>query len=118
MPRANRSRKSPGESGTSPEEDPDKDMQSRYVSRHFALLRANYAERPRRPARRARNGPPDDTRRGGDGPADRAQGGDARSERIRRIKQEIQAGTYETEEKLEIAINRLIDDLTGRQKKP
>jgi len=45
-------------------------------------------------------------------------GGDAaRRERIRRIKEEIKAGTYETSEKLEIAIDRLIEDLRRREKK-
>ena len=107
MPRANRSRKPPDESGSSSEEDPDKDMHSRYVCRRFALIRANYAERPRRPAPRNQNARP------GDGHAADA----AQRERIRRIKQEIQAGTYVTDAKLKITIDRLLEDLISRQKK-
>ncbi|HIQ20562.1 MAG TPA: flagellar biosynthesis anti-sigma factor FlgM, partial [Planctomycetes bacterium] len=34
-----------------------------------------------------------------------------RQERVARIRAEIAAGTYETEEKLEIAIGRLLDEI-------
>ncbi|MCS7034126.1 MAG: flagellar biosynthesis anti-sigma factor FlgM [Phycisphaerae bacterium] len=36
---------------------------------------------------------------------------DIRGEKVAEIRAQIEAGTYETEEKLEIAIDRLIDDL-------
>ena len=36
-----------------------------------------------------------------------------RSERIAAIRAQIEAGTYETEQKLEIAVGRLLDELAG-----
>jgi len=96
MPRARASRKSSRETESSQEEDPDKDTHRRYISRSVRLLRVNCcAQRPQRP-------PPDDAER---------------CERIRRIRAEIKAGTYETSDKLDIAISRLIDDLHRREKK-
>ena len=38
---------------------------------------------------------------------------DVRQDLVDRIKAEIQAGTYETEEKLDIAVGRLLDELGG-----
>jgi len=96
MPRARASRKSSGENESSQEEDPDKDTHRRFFGRSIRLLRVNCcARRPERPS-----------------PA-----GAERRERISRIKAEIKAGTYETREKLEIAISRLIDDITSRREK-
>jgi negative regulator of flagellin synthesis FlgM len=39
--------------------------------------------------------------------------GSVRADRIAQIRQEIAAGTYETHEKLDIAIGRLLDELSG-----
>jgi negative regulator of flagellin synthesis FlgM len=36
---------------------------------------------------------------------------EVRSELVQRVKSEIEAGTYETPERLEIAVNRLMEDL-------
>jgi negative regulator of flagellin synthesis FlgM len=36
---------------------------------------------------------------------------DVRADLVSRVKQEIKAGTYETPEKIEIAVERLLDDL-------
>lgn len=36
---------------------------------------------------------------------------DVRVDKVAQIKAEIEAGTYETEEKLDIAVDRLLDDL-------
>ena len=36
-----------------------------------------------------------------------------RAERVAAIRAEIQAGTYETEQKLETAVGRLLDELVG-----
>lgn len=36
---------------------------------------------------------------------------DVRADLVARVKQEIKAGTYETPEKIEIAVERLLDDL-------
>ena len=38
---------------------------------------------------------------------------DIRADLVQRVKQEIATGRYETPEKLEIAVNRLMDDLLG-----
>ncbi|HEY6564107.1 MAG TPA: flagellar biosynthesis anti-sigma factor FlgM [Pirellulaceae bacterium] len=38
---------------------------------------------------------------------------DVRTELVQRIRQEIAAGTYETGEKLDIAIGRLLDEVVG-----
>jgi negative regulator of flagellin synthesis FlgM len=38
---------------------------------------------------------------------------DIRADRVADIRQQIEAGTYETGEKLEIAIGRLFDELAG-----
>jgi len=38
---------------------------------------------------------------------------DIRHDLVNRIKSEIEAGTYETEEKLDIAVGRLLDELSG-----
>jgi anti-sigma28 factor (negative regulator of flagellin synthesis) len=38
-----------------------------------------------------------------------------REELVQQIKVEIAAGTYETPEKLDIAIERMLDDLAGRR---
>ncbi len=38
---------------------------------------------------------------------------DVRQELVARVKAEIEAGTYETPEKLEIAARRLLEDLLG-----
>lgn len=38
---------------------------------------------------------------------------EVRTELIQRVKAEIAAGTYETPERLDIAVNRLMDELTG-----
>ena len=38
---------------------------------------------------------------------------DVRADRIEAIRQQIEAGTYETEEKLEIALGRLFDEFAG-----
>jgi anti-sigma28 factor (negative regulator of flagellin synthesis) len=38
---------------------------------------------------------------------------DVRHELVARVKAEIEAGTYETEEKLDIAVGRLLDELSG-----
>jgi negative regulator of flagellin synthesis FlgM len=39
-------------------------------------------------------------------------GGDLRAEKVAAIKAQIQAGTYETDDKLDAAADRLLDDLT------
>ena len=39
---------------------------------------------------------------------------EVRRDLVERIRAEIEAGAYETPEKIEIAIDRLLDDLTGR----
>ena len=36
---------------------------------------------------------------------------DVRADLVARVKQEIKAGTYETPEKIEVAVERLLDDL-------
>lgn len=36
-----------------------------------------------------------------------------RAAKLRRIKAEIEAGTYDTDEKLEIALNRMMNELAG-----
>ena len=41
------------------------------------------------------------------------EAGDIRAERVESIRQQIAAGNYETEEKLEVAIGRLFDQLAG-----
>jgi negative regulator of flagellin synthesis FlgM len=38
-----------------------------------------------------------------------------REQRLAQIKAAIEAGTYETPEKLEIALNRMLDQLNGEQ---
>ena len=38
---------------------------------------------------------------------------DIRHERVEEVRQQIAAGTYETTEKLEIALDRLIDEMMG-----
>jgi len=38
---------------------------------------------------------------------------DIRTELVQRVKTELAAGTYETPERIEIAVNRLMDDLLG-----
>ena len=38
---------------------------------------------------------------------------DVRAERIESIRQQIEAGTYDTDEKLEIALGRMFDELAG-----
>ena len=38
-------------------------------------------------------------------------GGDIRADKVAQLKAEIEAGTYETDEKLDIAADRLLDDL-------
>lgn len=38
-------------------------------------------------------------------------GGDLRAEKVAAIKAQIQAGTYETDDKLDVAADRLLDDL-------
>ena len=38
---------------------------------------------------------------------------DVRQDMVSRIRAEIEAGTYETEEKLDIAVGRLLDELSG-----
>jgi flagellar biosynthesis anti-sigma factor FlgM len=38
---------------------------------------------------------------------------DVRSDKVAGIRQQIEAGTYETEAKLEIAVGRLLDELAG-----
>ena len=38
---------------------------------------------------------------------------DVRADRIEAIRQEIAAGTYDTDDKLEVALGRLFDDLAG-----
>jgi negative regulator of flagellin synthesis FlgM len=38
---------------------------------------------------------------------------DVRHDLVNRIKAEIDAGTYETDEKLDIAVGRLLDELSG-----
>jgi len=76
------------ESGPSREEEPDKDTHLRFAGRRIMLLRANSADRP---------------------------DSISRSERIRRIKDQIRKGEYETEEKLKIAIDRLIADALKRR---
>lgn len=38
---------------------------------------------------------------------------DIRADRVAEIRQQIEAGTYETDDKLEIAIGRLFDELAG-----
>jgi len=81
------------ESGSSPEDEPEKDTASRFLSRRFVLPRADSSRKAGRPD------PPD------------------RQERIRRIKEEIRAGRYETKEKLDVAIRRLVDGVIGRLKR-
>ena len=75
------------EATSTTEEDPDKAMVVRNPIRMLKLLCANSAERP---------------------------GGTDREAKLRRIKEEIRTGKYETKEKLDIAINRLIDDFFSR----
>jgi negative regulator of flagellin synthesis FlgM len=38
---------------------------------------------------------------------------EVRTELVQRVKAEIAAATYETPERLDIAVNRLMDELTG-----
>jgi len=38
---------------------------------------------------------------------------DVRAERVGQIKQQIAEGTYETAEKLDVALGRLLDELAG-----
>lgn len=38
---------------------------------------------------------------------------DVRAERVADLKQQIEAGTYETTEKLDVAVGRLLDELAG-----
>jgi len=38
---------------------------------------------------------------------------DTRADLIARVRAEIEAGTYETEERIEVAIHRLMDELTS-----
>ncbi len=38
---------------------------------------------------------------------------DIRSDRVAEIRQQIEAGTYETSEKLDIALGRLLDEFSG-----
>lgn len=38
---------------------------------------------------------------------------DVRADLVARVKQEIKAGTYETPEKIDIAVEKLLDDLLG-----
>jgi negative regulator of flagellin synthesis FlgM len=38
---------------------------------------------------------------------------DIRADRVAEIRQQIEAGTYETEDKLEMAVGRLFDELAG-----
>ena len=75
------------EAGPSSDDEPDKDSHLRFAGRRIMLLRANFADRPRT----------------------------SRSERIRRIKDQIRKGEYESEEKLNIAIDRLIEDVLRRR---
>ena len=39
---------------------------------------------------------------------------EVRRDLVERVRAEIEAGAYETPEKIEIAIDRMLDDLTGR----
>ena len=75
------------EAASGSDDEPDKDSHLRFAGRRIILLRANFADRPRT----------------------------SRSERIRRIKDQIRNGEYESEEKLNIAINRLIKDALRRR---
>ena len=75
------------ETSSSSEDDPDKDSHLRFAGRRIMLLRANFADRPRT----------------------------SRSERIRQIREQIRKGEYESEEKLNIAIDRLIHDVLRRR---
>jgi len=70
------------------DEGPDKDLSSRYANR-FSSLRNMAPRRTRRALRRRK---------------------------IQRIKDEIQRGVYETEEKLAIAIDRLVEDVRRRNR--
>jgi anti-sigma28 factor (negative regulator of flagellin synthesis) len=85
MPRNDRKkRRSPAEGrGADSQEDPDRDMRSRSVNR----LGAKGAK----PGKRTSNV--------------------LRSQKIQRIKDEIRRDVYETDEKLNIAIDRLIEDV-------
>ena len=38
---------------------------------------------------------------------------DVRADRVAEIRQQIEAGTYETAEKLDIAVGRLLDEISG-----
>jgi len=88
MKRKSRNEKpSHGKAAPEPEEDPDKDTRSRFANR----MRENDAD-----ARITRA---------------------LRRQRIRKIKEDIRNGVYESDEKLTIAIDRLIEDVL-RQVKP
>jgi len=39
---------------------------------------------------------------------------DVRADLVARVRQEIKAGTYETPEKIDVAVERLLDDLLGQ----
>ncbi len=52
-----------------------------------------------------------------DGPADQMENGGSRDMRLKRIREEIENGTYLTEGKLRIAFSYLINDVLGRIRK-
>ena len=86
MKRRSKNERSPGRRPTpEPEEDPDKDTRSRFAN----------------------------SSRGGDSETRIIQ--TLRQERIQKIKEDIRNGVYESDEKLTIAIDRLIEDVL-RQK--
>gem|GEM_PF-4215857 len=86
-----RHRKTSSDSSREPnsesDETPDKDLNSRYANR-FGCSRNIVPRRTRRALRR---------------------------KKIQRIKNEIQRGIYETDEKLAIAIDRLVEDVLRRR---
>ncbi len=47
-------------------------------------------------------------------PADAASPDGIRHELVNRVRAEIMAGTYDTDEKMDIALGRLLDELEGR----
>jgi len=86
MKRRSKNERSPGRKpAPEPEEDPDKDTRSRFAN----------------------------SSRGGDAETRTIQ--TLRQERIQKIKEDIRNGVYESDEKLTIAIDRLIEDVL-RQK--